>query len=164
MTTTNGTHALLACAKAKKVLLASFLNLRATAEFIAKDPPVYLLLVCSGTLDQAAYEDVLGAGALCDLIWPKYARGDVADSAIFACQLYRREQGNLPAAIEQSKNGQRLLTQPKLRADVAFCSHRNTVKLVVKLFKDGFIRRRDSVIREPKAHRMLAAEHRRSYL
>src|SRR5882724_2155588 len=142
ITTTNGTRALLACAKAKKVLLASFLNLRATAEFIAKEPPAFLLLVCSGTLDQAAYEDVLGAGALCDLIWPKYARGDVADSATIACQLFRREQANLPAAIEQSRNGQRLLTQPKLRADVAFCSQRDTAKLVAKLFKDGFIRRR----------------------
>src|SRR2546425_8848315 len=130
MTTTNGTRALLACAKARKVLIASFLNLRATAEFIAKLHPPLLLLVCSGTLDQAAYEDVLGAGALCDLIWPKYANGEVADSAMIACQLFRREQANLPAAIEQSRNGQRLLTQPKLRADVAFCSQRDTAKLV----------------------------------
>src|SRR5437764_8160074 len=65
MTTTNGTRALLACAKAKKVLVASFLNLRATAEFIAKIHPPQLLVVCSGTLDEAAYEDVRGPEARC---------------------------------------------------------------------------------------------------
>ena len=75
MTTTNGTRALRACAPAKAVLLGSFLNLRATAEFIEQQDPLHLLLVCSGTLDQAAYEDVLGAGALCDLLWPKYEGG-----------------------------------------------------------------------------------------
>jgi 2-phosphosulfolactate phosphatase len=143
MTTTNGTRALLACAKAKKVLIASFLNLRATADFIARLHPPQLLLVCSGTLDQAAYEDVLGAGALCDLIWPQYAHGEVADSATIACQLFRREQGNVPAALEQSRNGLRLLRHRKLRDDVPFCSQRDTLKLVAKLDKDGLIRRRN---------------------
>src|ERR1035441_3142155 len=69
MTTTNGTRALRACAPASAVLLGSFLNLRATAQYIERQAPPHLLLVCSGTLDQAAYEDLLGAGALCDLVW-----------------------------------------------------------------------------------------------
>ena len=69
MTTTNGTRALRASAEACAVLLGSFLNLRATAEFLLRKGPTQVLIVCSGTLDQAAYEDLLGAGALCDLIW-----------------------------------------------------------------------------------------------
>ena len=88
MTTTNGTRALRACAPAAAVLLGSFLNLRATAEFIEQEGPLHLLLVCSGTLDQAAYEDVLGAGALCDLLWHKCGGGLVADSAQIARRLY----------------------------------------------------------------------------
>src|SRR5262245_44516022 len=160
MTTTNGTRALLACAKARKVLVSSFLNLRATAEFLAKDPPQFLLLVCSGTLDQAAYEDVLGAGALCDLIWPQYARGEVADSATFACQLFRREQANLPAAIEQSRNGQRLLTQRKLRADVAFCSQRDTLNFVAKLYNDGYVRKRNGHQSQSAINQLMGSQQR----
>ena len=74
ITTTNGTRALRACAPAAAVLLGSFLNLGATAQLIRQQAPHHLLLVCSGTLDQAAYEDVLGAGALCELLWPRYRR------------------------------------------------------------------------------------------
>jgi len=142
MTTTNGTRALLACASAKKVLIASFLNLSATADFLLKDPPSRLLIVCSGTFDQAAYEDALGAGALCDLLWSRYENGEIADSALIACHNYGKEKTNLAAAIEKSRNARRLLKQRNLRADVAFCSQRDKFKIVVKLGKDGMIRRR----------------------
>src|SRR2546422_4076091 len=56
MTTTNGTRALRACAKADTVLIGSFLNLRAIANFIRRELPPHLLLVCGGTHEQAALE------------------------------------------------------------------------------------------------------------
>src|SRR5436190_3853839 len=64
-TTTNGTRALRACAQGKAVLVSSFLNLRATAQFLKTRKPRALLVVCSGTFEGCANEDVLGAGALC---------------------------------------------------------------------------------------------------
>jgi 2-phosphosulfolactate phosphatase len=67
-TTTNGTRALRACAGAKTVLAASFLNLTATAQFIRQLQPVELLLVCAGTRENMADEDVLAAGALCEIL------------------------------------------------------------------------------------------------
>jgi 2-phosphosulfolactate phosphatase len=67
-TTTNGTRALRACAGAQTVLAASFLNLTATAKFIRRLQPVELLLVCAGTRENMADEDVLAAGALCELL------------------------------------------------------------------------------------------------
>ena len=140
MTTTNGTRALRACAPASAVLLGSFLNLHATAEFIQDRRPANLLLVCSGTLDQAAYEDLLGAGALCDLVWPKYSRGTMADSALIARRLYRLEQNHLLAAVAQSRNGRRLMAHPELRDDVAFCLERDRFGLVGELGEDGAIR------------------------
>src|ERR1035441_985047 len=63
ITTTNGTRALRACAPAAAVLLGSFLNLRATTDLIERQHPAHLLMVCSGTLEQGAYEDVLAAVA-----------------------------------------------------------------------------------------------------
>ncbi|MGA2788248.1 MAG: 2-phosphosulfolactate phosphatase, partial [Verrucomicrobiota bacterium] len=63
-TTTNGTRALRACAGAQTVLAASFLNLTATAKFIRQHQPAEVLLVCAGTRENVATEDVLAAGAL----------------------------------------------------------------------------------------------------
>ena len=140
MTTTNGTRALRACAPASAVLLGSFLNLRSTAQFIESQSPAHLLLVCSGTLDQAAYEDLLGAGALCDLVWPRYSGGAVADSAHFSRRLFRLEQNDLLGAVSQSRNGRRLMANPDLRADVPFCLQRDLFGLVAELGKDGAVR------------------------
>jgi 2-phosphosulfolactate phosphatase len=140
MTTTNGTRAIRACAHARTVVLCSFLNLRPTAEFIEAQPESDLLVICSGTFEQAAYEDVLGAGALCDLIWPIHQLGAVADSAQMAHRLFRLENPDLVGAVSQSRNGRRLLAQADLREDVAFCLRQDVVPLVAKFNKDGSVR------------------------
>jgi len=139
-TTTNGTRALRACAPAATVLLGSFLNLRATAEFIKQQPLPHLLLVGSGTLDQTAYEDVLAAGALCDLLWPKYGGGAVSDSAYIARRLFQIEHKDLLAAVAQSRNGRRLMAQPDLCEDVPFCVQRDRFQLVAEMGKDSMVR------------------------
>lgn len=142
MSTTNGTRALRACAGAQAVLIGSFLNLGATANLLERQSPANLLLVCSGTHDQAACEDVLGAGALCDLIWPKYSTGAVADSAMIARRLYQLEQSDLLAAVSQSRNGRRLLAQPELRDDVPFCVRIDVFGIGAALGRDGLVGRR----------------------
>jgi phosphosulfolactate phosphohydrolase-like enzyme len=103
-----------------------------------------LLLVCSGTLEQVAYEDVLGAGALCDLLWPQYGQGAVADSAHIARRLFQLEQNDLLAAVAQSRNGRRLMSNPDLREDVPFCVQRDLFRLVAEMGKDGLVRNRGS--------------------
>jgi 2-phosphosulfolactate phosphatase len=140
MTTTNGTRALRACARAQRVLAASFLNLSATAREVRSHRPPNLLLVCSGTLEQAAYEDALGAGALCDLVWADYAGGMIMDSALMALRLYRLESANLEAALASSRNGRRLSAQAALQPDVPFCAQRDRFPLVARLGPDGAIR------------------------
>ena len=54
MTTTNGTRALRACAEAHSVLVASFLNLKATVKYLQAATIPNLLLVCGGTFEEAA--------------------------------------------------------------------------------------------------------------
>jgi 2-phosphosulfolactate phosphatase len=142
MTTTNGTRALRACAGARRVLVCAFLNLRATAEIVVRQKPRRLLLVCSGTFEQAAYEDILAAGALCDLIWSQYRNGAVSDSAVAARRLFRLERKELAKALGESRNGKRLLSRPELKEDVAFCARLNHVQLVVELDNQGRVRRR----------------------
>jgi len=140
MTTTNGTRALRACAGARKVLLGSFLNLRATAEFLLRTEPESLLLVCSGTFEQTALEDVLGAGALIELLLPKYGGGEVSDSAIIARQLISQAAPDLSAALARTRNGRRLTSRPELREDVPFCARQDVFSLVAELCSDGAVR------------------------
>lgn len=140
ITTTNGTRALRACAQAEAAWLGCFLNLQATADRLSQRQPDHLLLVCSGTIDQCAYEDVLGAGALCDLIWSWCTNGRVADSALMARRLFLLERENVTGAVGSSRNGQRLLSRPELAADVTYCSRRDVFALTAELGTDGWVR------------------------
>jgi 2-phosphosulfolactate phosphatase len=140
ITTTNGTRALRACARAREVYAGCFLNLQATADGLEQLRPGNLLLVCSGTVEQSAYEDVLGAGALCDLIWPHYSQGKVSDSAGIARQLFLLERDRLAEAVASSRNGRRLLGRPELADDVAFCARRNAFELCARLDEAGWIK------------------------
>jgi 2-phosphosulfolactate phosphatase len=130
ITTTNGTRALQACRGASATLVCSFLNLRATAEYVSGLEAPALLLVCSGTGDHLAYEDVLCAGAFVDLMKSCRGRPQMADSALMALRLYELEAQDLGVALARSVNGQRLTSLPELRADIAFCAERDRFPIV----------------------------------
>jgi 2-phosphosulfolactate phosphatase len=151
-TTTNGTRALRACANAQTVLAASFLNLTATAEFLRRENFENVLLVCAGTGENQADEDVLAAGALCELLVGRdsvetnsndrnyRARGTLAPPCEIALHAYAQAKSDLSAAVCSSENARRLLAIPELRDDVAFCLQRDIFPLVAKMEADGAIR------------------------
>lgn len=140
MTTTNGTRALRAASSAKRVIVGGLLNLSAIATDVQAHPHDELLVVCSGTLEQASIEDALAAGALCDLLWHQYLPREIADSAQIARELYLAHRGDLFAAMRLSRNGRRLLGMPELRDDVPFCLQRDTMQRVALLGTDGVVR------------------------
>jgi len=151
-TTTNGTRALRACAGAKMVLAASFLNLGATAEFLRQNNFENVLLVCAGTRGNAALEDILAAGALCELLVGSSRCNDrtaqravpakISDSVDTAQHAYAQAKSDLIATIiRDSENARRLLAIPELRDDVAFCLQRDIFPLVAKMETDGAVRR-----------------------
>jgi 2-phosphosulfolactate phosphatase len=139
LTTTNGSRALRACERAKTVLAGSLLNLQATLEHVQSVSARHVLLVCSGTFDQASYEDVLGAGALADLLWPGPGDGKIADSAQMARHIYQQNRADLAAAMEYCRNARRLATNPDLREDVAWCLQRDKFPLVAKLVGEAVV-------------------------
>ena len=143
MTTTNGTRALRACAKANSILIGSFLNLRTISNWIERENPQNLLIVCSGTHEEASYEDLLAAGALADMVWPGYAAGHIADSAEIARQIFRVMQKDLLSAMQYARNGRRLLANPELRDDVRACVQRETLTFVAAMDKEGVVRKLD---------------------
>jgi 2-phosphosulfolactate phosphatase len=155
-TTTNGTRALRACAGAKIVLAASFLNLSATAKFLWQNISENVLIVCAGTRENKADEDIIAAGALCEILirWGETtgepqnsgSRGrsphqkeflELSNSAQTAFQVFAQAKSDLAAAISNSENARRLLAIPELRDDVAFCLQRDVFPLVAKMETGG---------------------------
>ena len=138
MTTTNGTRALRACAHAQTVLVASFLNLEATVRFLEKQPPSQLLVICSGTFDQAAYEDVLGAGALCYRLFGNTSKPDYSDSVSMAMNLFL-DVRDLKLALSQCRNGHRLMSRSDLQDDISYCAQQNIFDFAAQMGKDGWV-------------------------
>lgn len=138
-TTTNGTRALQACRNASEVLVAAFLNLDKVAQHLLRDEKRSIIIVCSGTGEEAAYEDTLGAGALCDVLLGDRFEGHVVDSANIAQTVYLHEKQDLLAAMNRANNGARLLAMPDLKDDVAFCLRRNAVPILVAMDRDGVV-------------------------
>lgn len=141
MTTTNGTRALRACARAGAVLVGSFLNLRATVRHLARQQPAELVLVCAGTGEGPALEDVVAAGAACAGLEAQGLQLNGDDSVLIARRLYELFGADLEAMARLSRNGRRLLGLPELREDVAFCLQRDRFDLVAGLQADGVVRR-----------------------
>ncbi|HEU6448193.1 MAG TPA: 2-phosphosulfolactate phosphatase [Verrucomicrobiae bacterium] len=131
-TTTNGTRALKACAGARGVLAASFLNLTATAQFMQAARFENVLLVCAGTRENASLEDILCAGALCELLLSK-AGVKLSDPAQAAHAAFESLKYDLAAAVCNSENAQRLLAIPPLRGDVQFCLQYDLFPIVAKM-------------------------------
>ena len=140
MTTTNGTRALRACVGAKTVLIGSFLNLHALAGWLQREQLADLRLVCSGTHEEAAYEDTLAAGALGELLCSHASAGQGSDAVAMARQIYRAAEGDLLAAMQHSRNARCLLAIPELRDDVRICIQRDTLTLVAGLDSAGAVR------------------------
>ena len=140
-TTTNGTRALRAGSGAKTVLAASFLNLAATAGFLRQLSPVNVVLVCAGTRENTALEDVLAAGALCEMLEVGSSRRNnrFSDSAEIARRTYAQAKADLPATVATSENARRLLTIPELCDDVSFCLQHDIFPLVARLEAGGVI-------------------------
>lgn len=136
-TTTNGTRALRACASAERIAVASFLNLDATTQWLNQVSPKHAVLVCAGTAEFAALEDILCAGALCSLL----RTTTMDDSAMIALRAYQKAQEDLFGVVADSRNGRRLLANPALRDDVELCLRRDVYNFAATLGADGVVRK-----------------------
>jgi len=140
ITTTNGTRALRACANAQQILVASFLNLHATTDQLRADPPGNLAIVCGGTHEEAALEDILAAGAIAKTLSDLYGPDADDDATQTARLLFETFGQDLEAAMPLTRNGRRLLSHPELAGDVAACTKLNLYDLVAGM-ESGLVRR-----------------------
>ena len=138
-TTTNGTRALRASARAEMVLLGALVNLRAVADVVAQLRPKELVLVCAGTFEDSAFEDQFAAGALLDRLQPNVGKDALSDSSHLVWHAFRHvfEDSALAAS---SLNARRLLAKPDLAPDVEICLQRDSVPLNASMMNDGSVR------------------------
>lgn len=140
-TTTNGTRAFAACRKARNVLAGAFLNLNSTAQHLARLNASRVIFICAGTGEGMAFEDGLGAGALCHCLLALELELEMDDSAQIAADVYAAHESDLEGAMRKSSNARRLLSLPELRDDVSFCLSENLFPIVVAADASGELRR-----------------------
>lgn len=128
-TTTNGTVALRACENAGRVFVGALVNLDALAARVREAGRV--LLVCAGTYETLALEDVWAAGLFASL-FPDAELTDSARTALAVAQA-------MPQALDAfrlTRNG-RVLVEHGRAAEVEWCARRSAYNIVP--FMDGTI-------------------------
>ncbi|MCF8461172.1 MAG: 2-phosphosulfolactate phosphatase [Flavobacteriales bacterium] len=135
LTTTNGTRAINIAEKAEAtVLIGSFLNLQALADYIltqGKD----VVIFCAGWKNRFNMEDSLFAGALTNLLLTSGKFYSDCDSANASSLVYRTGRKNLMSFLKSCSHRKRL-AHLNLEKDVAYCLQRDVTD-VIPVLKDG---------------------------
>jgi 2-phosphosulfolactate phosphatase len=117
---TNGSLALLAAARARRRVLAAFVNARAVVERIAGERAV--VIVCAGKLGRFALEDAACAGLLCARLASAGADLQGPEAAL-ARSLAPVDASETRALVQGSAHGRYLRSLgPDYARDVEFCS------------------------------------------
>lgn len=126
---TNGSHAMLAAARARRRWLGAFVNASAIAESLAG--AVHVTLICAGKLGRPALEDAACAGWLCAAL---EARGAALEGAAarFARALAPPDAAGIAALVASCPHARELVALgPAYVRDLAFCG---TLDAVGKAF------------------------------
>jgi 2-phosphosulfolactate phosphatase len=136
MATTNGTKAIHAARTSRRLFAGSLLNARATAEALLRSAEDVVLL-CAGTDNHPAMEDILGAGAVINELQNLAASSatcatDLATAAYFA---FRHAAADLHSALSKAQGGRNLVAAG-LSDDIVHCSRLNGLQSVVQIAGD----------------------------
>lgn len=117
---TNGSLALLAAARAGRRVLGAFVNARAAVDRVARERAV--VIVCAGKLGRFALEDAACAGLLCERLVAAGAEA-IGPEAALARFLAPRDSAETRALVQGSAHGRTLRSLgPDYARDVEFCA------------------------------------------
>lgn len=140
LTTTNGTHAIQLSRGAKRIVIGSFFNLTALAEWLS-EAQENILLVCAGWKNGFNLEDTVFAGALVDKL--KSDAYTLDDAAIAAEDLYLLAKDNLGSYLSKSSHAERL-KKLGIEEDIAFCLNVDITTAIPVLEGDNLVKLTDS--------------------
>lgn len=119
LTTTNGTRALAACAKAGRVVIGSLNNVHAAADALSGEGEVVVL--CCGTEGSLAAEDVLCGGLILARFGSAIEPESLNDGARLALVLAERAGSSAESFLRDCDHGRRL-SALGFERDIVFCS------------------------------------------
>jgi 2-phosphosulfolactate phosphatase len=133
-TTTNGTQAIAKSVGAKEIVIGSFLNLSAVANYILKGEN-NILVVCAGWKGKVNLEDTLFAGALVELV--KDSVEAECDAPLLAQRLYLQSMHDIMDYLKDSSHVKRL-ARLNITKDIKYCLTLDKYNVVPTL-KDGVL-------------------------
>jgi 2-phosphosulfolactate phosphatase len=134
ITTTNGTRALRAVARAGRVYASGLVNLGATVESVRGAGFGEVILVCAGTGTGMALEDVWAAGRMAEVLGERRS-GDAIQAAAAVSRAFQ----DAFSALEASVNGRVLLAKGR-RNEVEWAARVDTIDRVA-VMEGGVVRR-----------------------
>src|SRR5690625_3629544 len=132
ISTTNGSRAVEAAAAARHVLLGAIVNARSTARRAVSLADGKVTLICSGTDGLASFEDVLGAGLICECLLEEQPAAEVSDAARVCLQVLRAPD----SGIRLARHADTLL-QLGFGDDLDFAAARDSLPLVAERTESG---------------------------
>jgi 2-phosphosulfolactate phosphatase len=131
LTTTNGTRALHHARRARRVVVASFMNLSAVAESIRNEPRIDIL--CAGTDGVESREDILTAGAIVEkLVSRNRSTWKLDDAAAAALAQWRARGDDLAVELRTTPGGRNLL-EIGMEQDLVDCARIDALTVVPEL-------------------------------
>jgi 2-phosphosulfolactate phosphatase len=134
-TTTNGTQAIAKSTGAKAIIIGSFLNLSAVANYL-RSSSNNILILCAGWKGKVNLEDTLYAGALIDLLGKDIHLE--CDAPLMAKHLYDTGKSDMLLFLKNSSHVQRL-NRLNIEKDIAFCLMSDQYD-VVPMLVDGVLK------------------------
>ena len=128
LTTTNGTKAIERAKAADHIIVGSFLNISAVADYLDKQNKNVILL-CAGWKDRFNLEDTLFAGAVVDKLKDHPVFTGLADSSLAALNLYQQAKADINKFLACSSHRKRL-ARLQLERDIDYCLQMDITKKV----------------------------------
>ena len=132
LTTTNGTRCVEMSSNASDVIIGSFLNLSAVANYL-KNKNKDVVLFCAGWKNKVNLEDSLFAGALAK----KLTNAHLDDSTLLCMDAFEMSGKDLFKTLQKSNHFQRLEKKGVIN-DIEYCCKLDTTN-IVPILKDGLI-------------------------
>ena len=126
-TTTNGTRAIAASARASRVVVGALRNVSAVADAVASGPS--LVLLCCGSEGSIAAEDILCGGLLMKRLGSRVDLASVNDAGRIALFLAERFGGEVEQFVRSCEHARRLVSLG-CEHDVVFCARVDATKRV----------------------------------
>lgn len=124
LSTTNGIRTIEMVKAAKKIIVGSFLNVKAVAQYCLHYSEE-VILVCAGDRGALSLEDTVCAGMIVELCKNSVKRSDVqSDDSDIALRMYQEFKNDLFKMLKTSVWGKHLI-KIGLERDLFYCSQKN---------------------------------------